>query len=150
MPVFPLDHLTKPCRDPRSLVGVELYNHTVTAVFLSICPNASSTLRQPSSVLSEEISEESVTMIDPPSCTCKHREGCRETQQLTRASHESAASDSTEVRERLEELQGKVASLEQEKVKSIAGRKVLTVPQAVCSAWCQRLDAHRLNDIQKH
>lgn len=74
---------------------------------------------QPGSILSEEVSEESIT-VEGGVCLCQHREDCllKECGNGVAGPLEVAPENagSVEVRDRLKELQGRVATLEQEKV----------------------------------
>lgn len=76
--------------------------------------------KQPStSIMSEEVSEESVT-VGGGICACEHKEGCAVGEARRSIGGQLPPPEekggSVEVRNRLEELQGRVAALEQEKV----------------------------------
>lgn len=80
---------------------------------------------QPPSILAEEVSEESIT-VKGTTCACEHKEGCsmrkgKGGDKKAIDTHKSTGGEravSAEVRNRLEELQGRVAALEQEKARS--------------------------------
>lgn len=71
---------------------------------------------QPSSFVSEEVSEESSVTVTSAACGCQHESGCAIGAiggQLPAGEN----SNSVEVRDRLTELQGRTSMLEQEKAR---------------------------------
>lgn len=71
---------------------------------------------QPSSVVSEEVSEESSVTVTSAACGCHHQHGCA----IGAIGGQMPAGEngfSVEVRDRLKELQGRTSTLEQEKAR---------------------------------
>eukprot|EP00752_Nemacystus_decipiens_P007271 g6508.t2 len=73
-----------------------------------------STNGEPSSFVSEEVSEESSVTVTSAACGCQHEPGCAIGGQLPGPASEN--NNSVEVWDRLKELQGRTSVLEQEKV----------------------------------